>query len=295
MTEARREWFGEFSVLHRPAEDTARAVVHFAHATGFNANTYRPLLEQLDRSLDVYALDARGHGFTRAAVNPKSLRSWAPYRRDLRSFVETLSAPVVLAGHSMGATVSLEVAAELPGKVAGLVLADPVVVPPRRVLALAVARTLGVSNRLIPIAQMAARRRMEFPSKRAAVENFAGKGAFRTWPREWIEAYVEGGTVPDEQGGVRLSCDRDWESRTFAVSSVYPYRALRRVACPITLIARESGEPPFTRESREAWMKLRPDTRLLILEGASHFMPMERPEVMKREIEKLAADSSELG
>ncbi|MFZ1866130.1 MAG: alpha/beta hydrolase [Polyangiales bacterium] len=291
-----RERFGDFSVLHRPAASGEGLTVHFAHATGFNAETYRALLASLDPSLDVFAMDARGHGMSEAETDPKKLRSWVPYRNDLERFVETLRRPTVLAGHSMGATVSLELAAARPDLVGGLVLIDPVIVPPGRIPLLSVARMLGLSQRLIPIAQAAARRRMEFPSKEAAVENYVGKSAFKTWPRAWIEAYVDGGTVVTDHGTVRLSCDRTWESRTFAMASVNPYRSVKKLQCPVTLITREHDGPPFTRDSREAFMKLRPETRLLVLEEVSHFMTMERPDIARAEIERMAEMArSELG
>jgi pimeloyl-ACP methyl ester carboxylesterase len=292
----RRERFGDFSVLHREASGEGCIAVHFAHATGFNAETYRELISALDPSLDVYAMDARGHGMSEATADPNKLRSWRQYRKDLEAFVETLSRPTVLAGHSMGATVSMELAAARPDLVQGLVLIDPVIVPPRHIPMLAVARTFGLAGRLIPISQAAARRRMEFPSQEAAVENYAGKGPFRTWPREWIEAYVEGGTVDTEEGAIRLSCDRVWESKSFASATVYPYRDIEKLRCPTTLIAREHDVPPFTRASRDAFMQRQPDTRLLILEEASHFMTMEHPEITCAEIERMAQTvRSELG
>jgi pimeloyl-ACP methyl ester carboxylesterase len=137
---------------------------------------------------------------------------------------------------------------------------------------------------------------MEFPSKEAAVENYVGKGPFRTWPREWIEAYVEGGTVTTDTGSVRLSCDRAWEAKSFAVSTVNPYRALRKVRCPITLFSREDTGPPFTREARDAFMRCRPATRFLILEDATHFMAMERPDIVIEEIERMVQSvGSKLG
>jgi pimeloyl-ACP methyl ester carboxylesterase len=291
-----RERFGDFSVLHRKPSSEGRVTVHFAHATGFNAETYRELLSALDPAIDVYAMDARGHGMSEAAADPKKLRSWRPYRKDLEAFVETLQRPTVLAGHSMGATVSMELAAGRPDLVQGLVLIDPVIVPPNWVARFAVARFFGLSGRLIPVAQLAARRRMEFPSKEEAVQNYVGKSAFKTWPREWIQAYVDGGTVPTAAGTVRLSCDRLWESKTFAKSSVNPYPAIKKLRCPTTLIAREHDGPPFTRASRDAFMRCRPDTRLLILEDASHFMTMEHPEIARAEIERVAETvRSELG
>lgn len=281
-----REQFGDFSVLHRTSSAARRASVHFLHATGFNAESYRSLYASLDASIDQYAMDARGHGFSKAPADPKKLRSWGPFRRDLEALVETLPSPIVLGGHSMGATVSMELAAQRPDLVRGLVLVDPVIVPPRHVVLASVARFLGQSERLIPIAQLAAKRRMEFPSKEAAVENFVGKGPFRTWPREWIEAYVDGGTLPCDTG-VRLSCDRLWESRTFATATTNPYRALRKVRCPITLITRDSDGPPFSRASRDAFMRHQPGTRLLVLRDATHFLAMEQPELVREELERM--------
>ena len=111
-----------------------------------------------------------------------------------------------------------------------------------------------------------------------------------------IEAYVEGGTVDTEEGSVRLSCDRVWESKTFSTASVNPYRAIEKLRCPITLIAREHDGPPFTRASRDAFLERQPDTRLLILKGASHFMTMEHPEITIEEIGSMAKRvRSELG
>lgn len=283
-----REHFGDFSVVHRKPSGREDLCVHFAHATGFNAESYRGLIDTVDRSIDLRLMDARGHGFTTANADPKRLHSWKPYREDLEAIVETLPQPVVLAGHSMGATVSMELAAARPDLVRGLVLVDPVIMPPRLVPVMTVARALGLAGRISPISRIAARRRMEFPSKQAAVANYVGKGPFRTWEPEWIEAYVDGGTLETETGTVRLSCDRAWESRTFAVATTNPYRALRKVRCPITLFAREHPGPPFTRESREAFMRCKPDTRLLILEDVTHFMAMERPEVVREEIERMA-------
>lgn len=288
MQDLRREQFGEFSILHRGWSGVRRASLHFLHATGFNAESYRGLYTALGPDLDVYAMDARGHGFSKAPADPKKLRSWAPFRRDLEAFVETLPPPLVLAGHSMGATVSMELAARRPDLVQGLVLVDPVIVPPAHVVLATLARFFGQSARLIPIAGLAAKRRMEFASREAAVDNFVGKGPFRTWPRDWIEAYVAGGTVLTTSGA-RLSCDRAWESRTFAVSTTNPYRALRKVRCPITLITREADGPPFPRASREAFMRQQPGTRLVVLEDATHFLAMEQPDVVREEIERMVA------
>lgn len=289
-----RQSFGEFSLLRRPARATDAVVVHFAHATGFNARTYAPLFETLPADVDLYAMDARGHGLTKAPADPSALRSWTPYVRDLEALIETLARPTVLVGHSMGGTVSVALASKRPGWVAGLVLVDPVLVPPSYAAKFSIARALGQSDQ-IPIARAAAKRRMQFPSKEAAVANFEGKGAFRTWPREWIEAYVEGGTVSTADG-VQLSCDRAWESKTFATATPSPFDDVKRLCCPVTLIAREEMGEPLPEESVRAFMRDQPDARLVKLPGTSHFIPMERPEQVREEIERVVDGArSQLG
>ena len=294
MNELRREQLGEVSFLHRPASGRPAAAVHFAHATGFNAGTYRLLFEALDPSIDLYGMDARGHGFTSLRAEPRRLRTWRPYRDDLEAFVEELSQPLILVGHSMGATVSMDLAAARPDLVRGLILIDPVIVPPKLVVPSMFLRFFGLSGRVVPIAKAAARRRMEFASTEAAVENFIGKGPFKTWPTGWIECYVRGGTRPTESGSVRLTCEREWEARTFAVATTNPYRPLSRVRCPITLIARGTSGPPFNHESRNAFLERQPDTRAVILEDATHFLAMEQPDVVQAEIERMVRQLSEL-
>ena len=280
-----REEFGDFSLLHRSAVEPRQMTVHLAHATGFNAETYLSLLESLDPALEVYAVDARGHGLSRARAVPRELRSWRRYQYDLQAFLETVERPVVLVGHSGGATASLQIAAEHPSWVAGLLLIEPVLVPPDKTTLAWWARLTGLSKRL-PIARGAARRRMEFPSQQEAVDNYEGKGAFRTWPRPWIEAYVRGGTreVPD---GVRLTCERDWESRTFAVATTNPYLYIRRLQCPVTILTAQPQGPPCDAESTAEFVRLRPDTRLVLVEGASHFLPMEKPDMVRHELNRL--------
>ena len=283
-----RQWFGEFSVLRRPSRGEGAVAVHFAHATGFNANTYAPLLESLDPSIDVYAMDARGHGLSEAKANPRRLRSWVRFQRDLQAFVKNLPRPLVLAGHSLGGTVSIQVAARHPSWVAGLVLIDPVLAAPVHGAWMSFARAAGLTAQM-PIARAAARRRMGFSSKEAAVENYLGKGAFRTWPRDWIEAYVDGGTVPTDAGTVRLSCDREWARKTFASATTRPFSRVKRLRCPITLIVGDYDGPPLSRAARKTFERMRPEARILQPAGSTHVIPMERPDLIKEEIERMAA------
>lgn len=55
----------------------------FVHANGFNALTYRSLLQPLSGALRIWAPDLRGHGRTRLPALPDGRRSWKDHRDDL--------------------------------------------------------------------------------------------------------------------------------------------------------------------------------------------------------------------
>ena len=83
---------------------------------------WEPLLPELARQWQVFALDQRGHGGSRRAASYLV----TDYIADAVQFVrEEVAAPVVIVGHSLGAMVAAAVAAELPQLVRAVVLEDP--------------------------------------------------------------------------------------------------------------------------------------------------------------------------
>lgn len=103
----------------------------FCHATGFCAFAYRQVLAPLAGRFDIHAIDMRGHGRTTLAADPRRLKSWDVYARDIASYLDR-SGPGPqwrLAGHSCGA-VSATLAAKGRFDVASVSLIEPVATPP---------------------------------------------------------------------------------------------------------------------------------------------------------------------
>lgn len=282
-----RKWLGDFSYLHRPAEGTPRARVHFAHATGFHAGTYRSLFERLDPSLEVFALDQRGHGRTKAEADPKKLRSWDPYRDDLVAFLEAMGGEFVLAGHSMGGIVSLGAEAARPEAVRGIVLVEPVMIPrPARYL-FALLQPLGAGWR-IPLAKKARTRRDDFQSKEEAFESWRERPVFADWKEPFLHDYVEDAFEARPDGsGVKLTCTPEWKAHTFAYSNPRYMAWVKAGRAPITLLRAGKGSTCPAR-SRDDVRAARPDTKDVFLPECSHFIPMERPEAVIEAIEAMA-------
>ncbi len=261
----------------------------FSHANGFNAFTYRSLLGPLSERFRIVAPDMRGHGLTTLATDPALIRGWKVYRDDLLRFVERLGGgPKILAGHSLGATTSLMAAAAQPDAARALVLVEPVLPSDRIAAVAAFARLFGLEDRLIPRVAPAKRRRAQFVSREAALASFRGRGAFRSWPEAFVADYVAGGLVEDGAGAFRLACAPRWEAANF---SVFPFRVAalgRTVRAPMTILygTEHSSAPEPILQRLVAGHA---DARLVRVPGASHFLPMERLELVRDEILAAAA------
>ncbi|MEL7453962.1 MAG: alpha/beta hydrolase [Pseudomonadota bacterium] len=265
----------------------------FLHATGFNAMTYQSILAPLGLRARVAALDQRGHGRSELAYKT-SFVSWNGFRDDVIRWIEH-HAPngLVLGGHSMGGTVSLLVAGKRPDLVKGLVLADPVILPP------AVYRANHL-NPLAPLlmknhsmARTARKRRSRFPSAGDVKSSYAGRGAFATWREPFLDDYLLDGVLEMEPttGNTEeetwiLSCAPAMESAVFAAQRNRPWRALakvRKAKIPLSILRAEKGSV-MTDATAQRILRTYSDATVKTIRGTSHFLPMEAPYAVREEL-----------
>jgi len=257
--------------------------VVFVHANGFNALTYRTILSPLAAGLRILAIDQRGHGETLLPGDPAGRRSWDDLRDDLVGLMDALArtpegqGPMVFSGHSMGGSVSLLAAAARPGRAKALVLFDPVVMPRGLGWYARLPWTASVFRRQ-PIAQGALRRRSVFDSRSAAFDAYKGRGAFKTWPDAVLADYVEGGFVDRPDGKVELACAPEWEASSYVAQGSDVWGAARRVRCPVRLLRAAHGSTSRI-GTGAGFGGGRFD--IAVVEGSSHFLPMERPELVR--------------
>jgi pimeloyl-ACP methyl ester carboxylesterase len=241
----------------------------FLHANGFNALTYREILGPLGVDFRVLALDQRGHGLTTLPTVTEGRGDWLDLRDDL---VAALSAQgvsgAVLAGHSMGGTVSILAAAAKPSLARSVVLFDPVVmigVPPADV-----AKS--------PMVEAARRRRADFASRSEAFASYRGRGAFRTWPNAVLTDYLSDGLRDLADGSVTLACSPEWEASGFASHGHDTGGAVAALTCPTRVLKAELGST----------CRLEPGDfnpvgglTIEVVPGTTHFLPMERPDLVR--------------
>jgi pimeloyl-ACP methyl ester carboxylesterase len=266
---------GDLSVLD--FGDAKRPVdLVFCHANGFNAATYRSILAPLGGSLRILAPDLRGHGQSSLPTMIRGRRGWQDHRDDLVALLDTLEGPpVVLAGHSMGATVALLAAAERPAKVSRIVAFEPVIWPRWMVAGLFLPLLRRLPRRL-PLVGMAQRRRSRFDSREQALAAYRGRGAFKGWSDIALVDYLSSGLVEDGDGFV-LACSPDWESSNYASQSHNPFQAMRRADRPVRILKAEHGS---TCSLTKAPLDL-PQVTVETVTGGAHLFPMVRPDVMR--------------
>jgi pimeloyl-ACP methyl ester carboxylesterase len=263
--------------------DAARPVdVVFLHGNGLNAATYRSILAPLALSMRVLACDLRGHGASRLPADPAPRRTWDLFRDDVLALIEALDGPpLVLAGHSMGASVALLAAEQAPARIKALVLFEPVILSR---LGAAYAKAPWASGagwvKRLPIAVAAGRRRAVFAGAKAAFDSYKGRGAFRGWPETMLADYLAAGLHERPDGQVELACAPAWEAANFAAQAHDPRRALRAVKRPIFLYRGAVGSTCRI-GSGAGLMRANPALRIETVPGSSHFLPMERPDVVQ--------------
>ncbi|MBV8972835.1 MAG: alpha/beta fold hydrolase [Sphingomonadaceae bacterium] len=264
---------GEIATVEDWTAGPRAPLVHFAHATGMAAGLYASLVERLVGRVNVVASDARGHGATMLPFDPAALSDWSTFADDLAALLAMLPpAPrLVLAGHSMGATVSAELAARRDD-VAALVLIEPAFVP------FAVAAAYDRAAWPNPMAAQAAKRRAVWPSRAAMREAWVGRGVFATWADADLARYLAYGVRDRADGQVELACAPAWEAATFAAVSTGLEDALAAWGGPLTLL--HATERSTVTAEDAAAIAARPATTVRAFPGRDHFLPLAEPQGM---------------
>jgi pimeloyl-ACP methyl ester carboxylesterase len=271
---------GEMAALELGPRDRPVDIV-FSHANGFNGRTYRTVLQPLASDLRILAIDLRGHGASTLPATIEGRQGWLEFRDDLLALLAAAcEAPAVLAGHSMGGTSSLLAAAAEPGRARALALFDPVIFPVE-------AQGAGIAES--PLVAGAVRRRATFPSRQAVLEAYRGRGAFRSWSEEQLADYVEAGFRETPDGEVTLACTPAWEASNFRTHNYDPWKAFADSRCPIQVLRAEEAST-FRLEGREAELAALGDrVAIETVPGTTHFLPMERPELVRQTLRACVA------
>lgn len=227
------------------------------HGTGGYADPWAPVLDGLARSYRVITYDRRGFG---RSPYPGRVR-FADHARDAAALLDALDAsPAAVLGWSAGGVIALDLAASLPESVTELFVAEPGV----RLASRPSRAMLGMQLRCWN------QRFLRRDAEAAAAIMY-----------RWVSGYTTGGNAFD--GLPQAWRDQMTAHGTSTVREMdqllrpYPSRAaIRSIACPVTVIEGSLSDPVFPQA--DAFVaSLLPQSRLITLPGAAHFLHIDQP------------------
>ncbi len=250
--------------------------VHLLHANGFCAGTYSPFVRHLVDDLHVIASDVRGHGGSDLPIVER-IRNYDLFAEDLKTLIDRAMAPPIIGmGHSMGAVATLIAAVKYPHLFSAVILLDPSMLPRRILWVLAAMRVVGLQGK-IPLARGARRRKKIFQGKKEALNRFtSGRGIFKTWSNEFVEAYLECGLLEKDPETAVLRCDPELEAQIFESVPLDVWRYAPKITCPVLAIRGQHSDV-FTADSARRLAKLIPGSDVVTIADAGHFVPMGKP------------------
>ena len=236
-----RSEFGRLAAIRRGAG----ASLLLLHGVGLRAEAWNVQIDVLARHFLVIAPDMPGHGESPALDDPSTLAAYTD------CIAAALSGPVLVAGHSMGAMIALDLAIRYPELLRGVAAVNAIYRRTSKAAAAVRERAAGLNDQSVADPSGTLHRWFgDAPSQEA--------DACRAWltsvsPKSYKAAY-----------------------RVFAEEDGPADADLRHLACP-ALFLTGANEPNSTPEMSRAMAARTPEGQVNIIAGAAHMMPMTHP------------------
>ncbi|MFK0089833.1 alpha/beta fold hydrolase [Pseudomonas sp. NPDC090755] len=241
--------------------------IFFAHANGFPSGTYGKLFTALAPDYQVTHLPQHGHD-PRFPVND----NWQSLVDELIHHLHAQPGPVWGVGHSLGGLLHLHAALRHPECYRGVVMLDSPVLTRVDQWLIQAAKRMGFIDRITPAGRTLGRREA-FADRDTARAYFAGKTLFRHFDPECLDAYIDHGLQPSEEG-LRLRFDPATEISIYRnLPHTRPVPA-KRLEVPLAMV--RGSRSDVVRRHHALAVRSLPRGEYHSVPG-SHMFPLERP------------------
>jgi pimeloyl-ACP methyl ester carboxylesterase len=247
--------------------------VLLAHPTGFLGAVWRPVIDCMRTAGfagRVLTFDQRGHGLS---SKPDQGYEWSNFVEDACELIVALDLRDFLGvGHSAGATTLACASARKPGRARGLILIDPILID----RAMSEFRR-GRDN---PMAAKTRTRRLVWSSRSELYRSFRQRPPYDTWTDDALRAYVEEGSFERPDGEYELFCPGRIEAQIYQnADTIDGFACLGALRIP-TVIVRGEQTDSFDESRAKRALSCLHSGRLLTIQKATHYVPMEQPRLI---------------
>lgn len=234
-----------------------------AHCFLGQSGGWSRLVAAMRTPLAAVAIDLPGHGLS----DPPRGDLHAEATAEMARIAAGTGAPVLLVGHSLGATVALRVALEAPQVAAGLVLIEPVLFA-------------------------AARRMPEFAdyiADQTPVSDALARGDTDTALHLFLSYNAQGADVLPDRLRRAMGAQMPLMNQTGPVlaedtAGLLVPGGLERLTCPVLLIVGALSRPIFPAVARALAARL-PDAETVMIAEAAHMAPITHPQAVAGRID----------
>ena len=253
--------------------DGAQPTIVLLHATGFLPWLWHPIARELagtHRVIAPYFCDHRDSDLEKGGLD------WMILAADLARLCDRLQIEhPILVGHSMGASVMTYAQAVFGLNAAGMILIEPIFFPEDYY-------RMDIGPQDHPLAARSLKRRNRWENAGEVKAYLKTKALFANWEEEFLDLYIEHGTVESDAVGLELTCAPPREAAIFMGGlSRDPWPLLPEIHCPVLVL---EGADSVNRDIIDltAATSRFPNGRYRCIAGAGHLIPMEKPaEILK--------------
>ena len=248
--------------------------LHFLHANGYPPACYKSFLDLLQTHYHVFGMLLRPLW---KDSHPNDIDDWQQLSGDLLQFLAEMPSPVIGVGHSIGAVVTLRAALRDPGKFRALILLDPVLFVPSRLVAWNFFRAVGLAHKVHPKIAGALKRRRTFDNLDKVFRGYRTREVFKYMNDEGLRNYISGITRKTDSG-YELVYSPEWESRIYLTGLLDfdIWHGLSTLEVP-ALFIRGAETDTFLENAAKFVKRKQPQALVETLEKSTHLLPLEHP------------------
>jgi pimeloyl-ACP methyl ester carboxylesterase len=173
-----------------------KEIIHFSHANGFPALTYRAIFSLLEDQFIVRYIETLGHN----PVYPVT-DNWSLLVNELVDNLDEANLGKVIGiGHSLGGVLTLFAAIQRPDLFKAIILLDTPIFAPPKAKMIQWLKKIDKISWITPGGRRAKERRAHWSSFPEAVEYFRSRPVFKNFTEECLHDFITYGTKRDKDG-----------------------------------------------------------------------------------------------
>jgi len=247
--------------------------IHFIHANGFPPNSYQPLFNNINNTLDpeYFLLNENNYNIT-------DIRDWTPFHNNFIKSIRNYKNIIGL-GHSIGGNLILRSALTHPEKFSKLILLDPTLFIPRIIYGWILFSKLGLQATFHPWMNNTLNKKMIYSNHEEIFKSYRHKIVFSNLDDNNLNIYIKSITE-NIDNKLHITYSKEWEYhiyKTGLIADMYIWRNIKNLKVPCLIIRAEKSNA-FLDSSKEKISNLNSKIKFHTIENSTHLFPLEYPE-----------------